>query len=208
MSPPGMGWDTGCVLLAQSGWVLARCWDSSVGESVPHSHAQPRVHLHVQADHPTACTHTPELPQDTLPLHPLPADTYMPLHSHVLSLHGPLPSNTVPVHSCPTALPALVPQDTPHQCTPHHPTACALFSTCSLNHSHVSLLTDPRAPLPQPPLLHSLCWPWCCGARGDPDFWAGRTLGRATGSALGTAASSLGSYDGPQWSVVGPVCSK
>lgn len=198
MHAPGTVWmGSGQVLGQQRGGVCAP--QPRTAPCAPACTGWPSNSLHA---HPRAA------PGHTLPLHALPADTYMPLHTHVLSLHGPLPSNTVPVHSCPTALPALVPQDTPHQCTPHHPTRCALFSTRSLNHSHVSLLTDPGALLPQPPLLHSLCWPWCCGARGDPDFWAGRTLGRATGSALGTAASSLGSYDGPQWSVVGPVCSK
>lgn len=169
-----------------------RCWDSSVGDSVSHTSPQLRVHLHVQTDHPTARA----APGHTLPLPALPADTYTCLHTH-----SPLPSHTVPVHSCPTALPALVPQDTPHQCTPHqctphHPTVCSLFP-CSLTHSHGCLLTEPGAPLPQPPLRHG---PGAAGHWGDPDFWAGRTLGRATGSALVT--------EGPQWSVVSPVCSK
>lgn len=170
--------------------VLAGLWDSSMGESVPHIPTLPPVHLHVQTDHPTACT-APELPQDTL----------CPCMHCQLTPTGPCthlccPYRTLchptqsPVQSCPTAL---APQD-----TPHHPTVSVLFSPCSFNHSHFCLLAEPRAPLPQPLS--------CAGPGAAPDCWAGRTLGRATGSALGIAGSTLGKYT--QWCVVGPVCSK
>lgn len=156
------------MLLAQPGWVLARCWDSSLGECVPHSPTQPRVHLHVQTDHPTACTRPRAAPGHTLPLHALPADTYTSLYT--LSLYSPLPFSTVPVHSCPTALPA--PQDTPHQCTPHHPTTCVLFSPFSLNHSHACLLSEAGAALPQP-LSCSVC-----AGPGAEGHWGTLTSGQ------------------------------
>lgn len=174
-----------------------RCWDSTLGDSVSRTSPQPRVHLHVQTDHPTACTH-PELPQDT----------------HCPYTHCQLTPARLCTHTCvptqPSAIPhspcAQLPHCTPCSCssghptpvyaTPVYPTVCSLFP-CSLTHSHICLLTEPGAPLSQPPLRHG---PGAAGHWGDPDFWAGRTLGRATGSALVT--------EGPQWSVVSPVCSK
>lgn len=115
---PGMGWDTGCVLLGCLDGFWPGAGTAAWGDVCP------------TAPHSPVCTcmcklttqqpaHTPRAaPGHTLPLHTLPADTYTALHT--LSLYSSLPSSTVPVHSCPTALPA--PQDTPHQCTPHHPT--------------------------------------------------------------------------------------
>lgn len=188
MSPAWGGTLAGC---SWHTWiVLPGLWDSSVGESVPHILTLPPVHLHVQTDHPTACT-APELPGHTLPLQHCQLTPTGPC-THLCCPYRTLCHPTQsPVQSCPTAL---APQD-----TPHHPTVCILFSPCSLHHSHFCLLAEPGAPLPQP---------LSCAVCAAPDCWAGRTLGRATGSALGIAGSTLGKYKGPQWCVVGPVCSK
>lgn len=147
---PGMGWDTGWVLLAQPERVLAGVGTAACGILCPTPPHSP-VCTYMYRLTILQPAHTPRAaPGHTLPLDALPADTYMSLHTHVC----PYTALCHPTQSlCPTALPAPVShQCTHHQCTPTTPQC--LFSPCSLDHSHLCLLAEAGAPLPQPLLLH------------------------------------------------------
>lgn len=152
---------------------------------------QPRVHPHAQPDHPAACTH-PELPQDK---HCPSRHCQLPPARPCRPVCCPCSALCHPTHPC-ARLPHCTPcsgssaHPTPVYPTPPHSAALAPRDTVRP--------AEPGAALPQPPVLH------CPAALGDPDFWAGGTLGRAMGSALGAAARLLGRS---LWSVVSPVCS-
>lgn len=164
---PCMGWDTGWVLLAQPGWVLAGVGTAACGILCPTPPHSP-VCTYMYRLTILQPAHTPRAaPGHTLPPDTLPADTYMSLHTHVC----PYTALCHPTQSlCPTALPAPVPhQCTPHQCTPHHPTVPLQ-----------PLLPGPQSPLfagrarSPPAPAPSPARSWCCGApaAGQEGHWA------------------------------------